>query len=421
MAKYDVIIIGAGITGLSTAFHLKSQAKDLKIAVLEKAPTFAQGNTGKSAAAYRDLFTSDINRKISGSSIAFYRHLQNDVKYNVGMRSNGYLFLMDGNALDQPAVKTFVSEKRARIIDEGRISEIGIRTRPSKEETELMNLRNVEGGLFGINCGILEPDLLCSYYESECRKLGVEIHYNTEIEPVSLGPVKPLSYPGEPFVWQDVMLRSVKSKDKEFEADNFIFCADAWSTRLLDPSGIDSHTRPKKRQIFQISGDLSRKIVESPIAENESISPFIILPSNDITMRPEPNSRSLWISIADEYNRDFSFVEDPQPEPKFYEESIFPVLQSYLPGVEKEKITSSWAGYYSYNTTDRTHYIFREKNVIVATASSGSGIMKADAIGRVTASLYMGKERVKLFDNSEVNAADLGVETRRVPRENLVI
>ena len=59
--------------------------------------------------------------------------------------------------------------------------------------------------------------------------------------------------------------------------------------------------------------------------------------------------------------------------------------------------------------------------MIVATASSGSGIMKADAIGRVTASLYMGKETVKLFDNSEVTASDLGVETRKVPRENLVI
>ena len=96
MVKYDVIIIGAGITGLSTAYHLKSQAKDLKVAILEKASTFAQGNSGKSAAAYRDLFTSDINRKISGSSIAFYRHVQNDLKYNIGMRSNGYLFMMDG-------------------------------------------------------------------------------------------------------------------------------------------------------------------------------------------------------------------------------------------------------------------------------------------------------------------------------------
>ncbi|WP_171823466.1 FAD-binding oxidoreductase [Thermogymnomonas acidicola] len=39
-------------------------------------------------------------------------------------------------------------------------------------------------------------------------------------------------------------------------------------------------------------------------------------------------------------------------------------------------MTSMWAGHYAYNTIDRTHYIFRDLNVIVATGTSGSGIMK---------------------------------------------
>ena len=104
MPQYDIVIIGAGITGLASGYHLKRGKPDLNIAIIDKNRSFAQGNTAKSAAGYRDLFTSRINRKISGSSIAFYRHVQQDLKIDLGMHLNGYLFLMDKKRLEQDAV-----------------------------------------------------------------------------------------------------------------------------------------------------------------------------------------------------------------------------------------------------------------------------------------------------------------------------
>jgi len=80
-----------------------------------------------------------------------------------------------------------------------------------------------------------------------------------------------------------------------------------------------------------------------------------------------------------------------------------------------------WAGYYAYNTIDKTHYVFRDKNIIVATGSSGSGIMKADAVGRVVASLQGGVEKTVLFGDLVIDTSDLGVHKRRVKEEEMVI
>ena len=421
MPEYDIVVIGAGITGLASGYHLKKEKPDLNIAIIDKNRSFAQGNTAKSAAGYRDLFTSQINRKISGSSISFYKHVQNDLKIDLGMHLNGYLFLMDDKRLDQDAIKTFISEKRAEIVDEASLKDMGYLTRPAKEEKQLLNLSDIDGALLGYNCGIIEPDRICSYYEKELRKMGVSFFYNTEVKSLRFEPQIKMNYPGEPFLWQKMEMRKLETSSGDFSAETTIVCADVWTTALLNTAGIDSHVRGKKRQVFRITGEPASALMSHTMRPDQKVMPFTIFPSYGIVMRPEPGSSSVWISVADDYNRPFEEEEDPKPEPEFYENSLFPVIRSYLPQFSSCKVSSMWAGHYSYNTVDKTHYVFREGNLIVATGSSGSGIMKADAIGRVVSSLYMQREKTTLYDGSVIGTSDLGVENRKVPPEHMVI
>ena len=421
MPQYDIVIIGAGITGLASGYHLKKEKPDLNIAIIDKNRSFAQGNTAKSAAGYRDLFTSQINRKISGSSIAFYKHVQEDLKIDLGMLLNGYLFLMDNKRLDQDAIKTFISEGRAEIVDEDSLKDMGYVTKPTREEKELLNLSDIDGALLGFNCGIIEPDRICSYYERELRKMGVSFFYNTEVKNLRFEPQTRMNYPGEPFLWQKMEMRSLETSNGSFSAETTIVCADVWTTALLNSAGIDSHVRGKKRQVFRISGEPASALMSHNMRPGQTVMPFTIFPSYGIVMRPEPGSSSVWISVADDFNRPFEEDEDPKPEPEFYENSLFPVIRSYLPQFASCKVSSMWAGHYSYNTIDKTHYVFREGNMIVATGSSGSGIMKADAIGRIVSSLYMQRKRTTLYDGSVIVTSDLDVENRKVPPERMVI
>ena len=56
--KPKVIIVGAGILGLASAYHLLQDHPDLDLLVVERLPGPGRGNTARSAAAYRDMFSS---------------------------------------------------------------------------------------------------------------------------------------------------------------------------------------------------------------------------------------------------------------------------------------------------------------------------------------------------------------------------
>ena len=76
---------------------------------------------------------------------------------------------------------------------------------------------------------------------------------------------------------------------------------------------------------------------------------------------------------------------------------------------------------YEINTLDEQPVIFSEHGVVVVGGGSGSGIMKADAIGRVAAAVYAEKEYATLFGGRQFRVSDLGLKKRRVEPEKLVI
>ncbi len=421
MENYDLIVVGAGITGLSAIYHLKKENPDMKICLVEKEATYAQGNTGKSASAFRDLFISDLNYKLTSSSISFYKHIQEDLGFNLGMNFCGYLFLMDKNSLDSDSVSKVRKMADTEILDRSQISDLGINCTPDPEVAQIMGLKNIDAGLLGKNCGIIEPDLIASYYNQEIEKMDVDIKYNTKVEKLNLEPVKKLVYPGEPFVWQDKTIASIETNRGQMKAENYLLATDVWTTELLDPIGIDSHIRPKKRQIFQVSGDKIKTMVNKSYKNEAGTFPFTIFPKPWIYIRPEPKSQSFWTTVTDDIGRSFSLEDDPQPEIDFYNKNVLLVAQEYIPAFKEAKVTSSWAGYYSYNTIDGNYYIFNELNIAVATGSSGSGIMKGDAAGRIISALISGKEKATLYDGKSIVISDLGIKDRKSPIEELII
>jgi glycine/D-amino acid oxidase-like deaminating enzyme len=97
------------------------------------------------------------------------------------------------------------------------------------------------------------------------------------------------------------------------------------------------------------------------------------------------------------------------------------VIQAYFPTLSYPKVTASWAGYYSYNTIDGAPYIFKELNIIVATGTSGSGILKGDAIGRFVEAVYSGREYVDLYNGSRLKTSLVGISNRHIEKEKFII
>jgi glycine/D-amino acid oxidase-like deaminating enzyme len=58
---------------------------------------------------------------------------------------------------------------------------------------------------------------------------------------------------------------------------------------------------------------------------------------------------------------------------------------------------------------------------MVVGGASGSGILKADAVGRIAAALYNGEEYALLYGGKGFKVSDLGLKHRSVEPEKLVI
>ncbi len=420
MEKYDLVVVGAGISGLSSAYHIKLDNPDLRICILDKWGTYAQGNTAKSDAAFRDVFTSDTNYKLASASISFYKDIQ-DKGFNLGMHSNGYLFLMDEERLNSVAVKKILKRVKSKIITREEIADLGIQVDPDPEASKIMNLRNISGGLVGENCGILEPDLLASYYFQQLKKLGAVFKFNTKVEKLNLAPRSRLNFPGEPFIWQDKVVESLHTSAGDISADQFLLATDVWTSDLLSPLGIDAFTQPKKVQVFQLQSDGISKMISRRVTGIEDIFPFTILPGPAIDLRPDPKSKTFWVSYSEGVGRAFGLEEDPIAEAEYYSNNLHTVLREYIPAFHDARMVASWAGFYSMNNMDGTYVLEKYMNLYVVTGSSGSGIMKADSAGRMASALFSGREKAKLYGNTEIDVADLGVTNRNVDQEELII
>lgn len=55
MVEYDDVIVGAGILGLSTAYHIKNKNPNAQILVVDKLNAVGQASTAKSVSAFRCL------------------------------------------------------------------------------------------------------------------------------------------------------------------------------------------------------------------------------------------------------------------------------------------------------------------------------------------------------------------------------
>ncbi|MEB3760165.1 MAG: FAD-binding oxidoreductase [Desulfurococcales archaeon] len=427
---YDYVIVGAGIIGLSTAYHIKKQRPDSSILIIDKAPGPGAGDTSKSAAAFRVFFTNRVNFALAHSSVEFYKHIQEQEGFDLSMRYVGYLFMPDKELMENMKIGLKEADKRGlpyKILDPKELEEkLGIRTIvEGLEEAEIMDAENIEAGILIENAGILMPDRLVQYYYEKLKSMNVEFAFETRVTGFKLMPRNPLGIEGEPFPWQDTRVDAViVNGDRELQArKKIIVAAGAWTPFLLEPIGVDSFSRPKKRQIFVIKADTleKKKTLYAKGLNNEGISPMLILP-NGAYLRPAPEEDAFWTGYSDELGRPFMLEEDPVPEERFYLYGIHPMISLYLPQFEGSNPVSMWAGHYDMSF-DGMPVVFEayESDLIVSAGTSGSGILKGDGIGAVTAALALGKDEAELFTGETLKVKWLGLTERLLEKEYMII
>ncbi|MDP7982985.1 MAG: FAD-dependent oxidoreductase, partial [Conexivisphaerales archaeon] len=125
--NYEVAVIGAGVVGLATAYHVMRAPGGSRVAVVDALGGPGMGDTSRSVGGFRTAFTSSVNRVLARSSVEFYEEVQR-AGYDLGMRRTGYMFLATASNVD--ALGKLLGDG-ADFVDEGELEEMGIRTHVS--------------------------------------------------------------------------------------------------------------------------------------------------------------------------------------------------------------------------------------------------------------------------------------------------
>src|SRR3954467_8975688 len=105
----DVVVIGAGAIGASSAFQLP--AAGLRVTLVEALDGPAEGSTGRSFASIRGQWADDLNIELSWRSIQAFRAFPAHYGVDVGYRPSGYLLL--ASETHWPAQLAAVERQRA--------------------------------------------------------------------------------------------------------------------------------------------------------------------------------------------------------------------------------------------------------------------------------------------------------------------
>ena len=170
---YDVLIVGGGIMGSSTAFNLVRLEPQLKVAVVEKDSTYAKSSTTLSVANLRTVaFSLKENFLISKRTFEILETFESDMtvagqKPSIYFRAEGNLFLCDAASL-AAARRIFTMHKSLGSNAEWLESdEIHARW-------PLLNVEGIAAGTFGPTDGHLDAYGLLMAYKSKARSMGVE-------------------------------------------------------------------------------------------------------------------------------------------------------------------------------------------------------------------------------------------------------
>jgi sarcosine oxidase, subunit beta len=175
-SRYRVVVVGAGIIGLFTAWHL-ARAGVSDVLVVDRG-FLSNGASGRNGGGVRQQWETRATVRLARESVGAFRDFGREFGYNIWFRQGGYLFLAGTEEeLERlRAVQRVVASEGlpARILDPSQIA----RRAPA------LSLEHVVGGTYLATDGTVYPfPAVWGLYEA-VRAKGVEVALGVEVQKV---------------------------------------------------------------------------------------------------------------------------------------------------------------------------------------------------------------------------------------------
>jgi len=363
MAQYsktfDVILVGGGIMGSSTAYYLTRANPGVKVAVVEKDPAYEWASTTLSMTNARIQFSMRQNIEISQFAFEILENFEQqmaigDKPLDIAYRREGNLFLVNDRI--QPDAKAAYELQKSLGCQIDWWSPDQIRNAYPLYQPGRMQ------GTFGAQDGHFDAYAVLMGYKAKALAQGAEYLH---------GEVTRL-------LTDSGCIAGVELKNGDrLKAGAVVNCAGAWCAQVAQTAGIQLPVAPTKRQIFVLDTEVKP---DGPL-------PLTVLPSG-LYFRTEGKLIVLGKSM-DEDPVGFDFTWDADR----FVEHLWAELAEFAPAFEALKVTHGWAGLYAVNTLDGNAILGQWpelKGFYLANGFSGHGLQQAPAVGRYMSELILG-------------------------------
>ena len=177
-SAYDVIIVGGGGHGLSTAYYLAQNHGIRNVAVLEKGH-IGSGNIGRNTTIVRANYLLPGNSEFYSHSLKLWEGLERDLNYNVMMSQRGLIMLCHSDGQRDAFVRR-ANAMRSRGDDAHMLSVDDLR-----KLLPYLNYDNarfpIYGGLLQKRAGTARHDAVAWGYARAADERGVDLIQNCEV------------------------------------------------------------------------------------------------------------------------------------------------------------------------------------------------------------------------------------------------
>jgi sarcosine oxidase subunit beta len=225
MTTADVVVIGGGANGTSTAFHLASLGVP-RVTLVERRHLGA-GATGKSGSLVRMHYTNEIEARLAHESLKVFHAWKDVVGGDPGFDRAGFLQLVP-SGYEQALAKNVARQQaigvNTRLVSRAELGELvpGLRT------------DDVAGAAWEPDSGFADPNATTYAFAEAARRLGATIR--TRCEALSI-------------LREGGRVTGVETTAGRIDTPAVVLVPGAWGGRLLEPLGLDFGLTPHRVQV----------------------------------------------------------------------------------------------------------------------------------------------------------------------------
>jgi sarcosine oxidase subunit beta len=221
--SYDAIVIGAGISGAATAYHLKKAGA--KTLLIERGDP-ASGGTGKSAAIVRQSYSTPLLVRLARASITMFETAKNELGREAGFVQSGYCFVLSNDMLEGGR-RNVAMQRGLGIVNEWSEGAGFPQHLPE------INPDGIAGIVYEPHGGYADPVQATEAYVEAFKSLGGEFRPRT--------PVRRLLRSGD-------RITGVELDNVEVSANHVVNAAGPWAKPLAESAGLTLPLRSVREQ-----------------------------------------------------------------------------------------------------------------------------------------------------------------------------